>query len=1094
MPSAAASVYAAGAERLEAMARTQPRLSVLTPAMLAAWYPVAEPHDIVGDQLGHLPYTEQLFCALGAASARGVLPTLAPSSAAACKCIAVDCDFTLWHGAVGEAGVDGIVVEPRHAELQERLLALRARGVLLALLSRNAPEDVWRALEQLAMPLRRHHVVAARIDPLLHKAPALAALAAELRIGVESILFIDDNPSEVADVRAALPEVATWTFPQSHALVRAQMPHVWQLGLALRAAPTEADVARVASYEAEALRRADIQRVMEEQAEGGCAEEMTPTASDQPIAGSEAAGGGAAGGGAAGGGAAGGGAAGGGAAGMHDQASPLPPTEAMPKGPQGGVQSRGAALAKLHDAMQVKITFEELDGGGGGGGGGRSPSTGAMLAEPRAAGGDAGDRAPSVDRILQLLERTNQFNCWKRPPPSPAALAQCEGVAMTVADRYASYGLVGIALGVRQASASKGKGGGGEGGGGEGEGGGGGGGESDGGEGKGSDQGRSFRVLAFAMSCRVLGRGAEHAMLARLGALASRGAAPCDNVLVGAVPSARNQLARRFLARADAQLGAAGATGAAGAAAAPSEAPGAPQTAHPNDGEGTVVLKSPGGPDDWLGAEPALWHRYLAADLACFTFDPAAEADCLPPAEDGEAASAEGTADAPGVAHNGSDHDGALRQRVAAALSRMPSEGGNVEQLMRRHGYASAVLGAGGDGSGGGAQNAKPGRDGALQSLRSIWRSVLGDRLDEGESPLLDDVPFAVYGGDSVLAVQVLSLASRHGLPLPHELANRLEQMSIAQLVHHLPPTIVSSQGATSQPPANDDLHAPVAAHEGGAYTPAAPATPSAAPLKIIERDSRVPTMPLRPIGGLSACAAGDLPTLQRLAASAGWQPAFAADKHGNTALMWAAGSGHLEVVRWLLESMGVAVDSANKDGRTALMWSCKNCHREVVRYLLAEGSADVTLRMKDDSNAFDWAVLGGDEPTMEMLAAHPKVDIAALNKFGCAAVQWAAAAGNVSTCRWLQAKGIDLSHVNTARHGAIVKAAWKGHVACLRWLLHDPDGPKLTWQLQMRDLDGRTVAELARMNGQHRTADWLQPLIVAEDEKGAATLHYTLN
>ena len=74
------------------------------------------------------------------------------------------------------------------------------------------------------------------------------------------------------------------------------------------------------------------------------------------------------------------------------------------------------------------------------------------------------------------------------------------------------------------------------------------------------------------------------------------------------------------------------------------------------------------------------------------------------------------------------------------------------------------------------------------------------------------------------------------------------------------------------------------------------------------------------------------------------------------------------------------------------------------------------------------------------------------------------------------------------------MKAAWKGHVACLRWLLHDPDGPKLTWQLQMRDLDGRTVAELARMNGQHRTADWLQPLIVAEDEKGAATLHSTLN
>ena len=98
--------------------------------------------------------------------------------------------------------------------------------------------------------------------------------------------------------------------------------------------------------------------------------------------------------------------------------------------------------------------------------------------------------------------------------------------------------------------------------------------------------------------------------------------------------------------------------------------------------------------------------------------------------------------------------------------------------------------------------------------------------------------------------------------------------------------------------------------------------------------------------------------------------------------------------------------------------------------------------------------------------------------------MQWAAAAGNVGTCKWLLAKGIDLSHVNTARHGAIVKAAWKGHDECLKWLLHDEAGPRLTWQLQMRDLDGRTVAELAAMNGQHRTAEWLQRLIEAGEGK----------
>ena len=217
-------------------------------------------------------------------------------------------------------------------------------------------------------------------------------------------------------------------------------------------------------------------------------------------------------------------------------------------------------------------------------------------------------------------------------------------------------------------------------------------------------------------------------------------------------------------------------------------------------------------------------------------------------------------------------------------------------------------------------------------------------------------------------------------------------------------------------------------------------------------------------------------------AAAGGWAAAHAIDKHGNTALMWAAGGGHLHVARWLLEAQGVAVDAANKDQRTALMWAAKNGRAAVASYLLDEAGADPTCRMKDDSSAFDWAVLSGDVPTMELLAAHPRVDIQALNKFGCAAVQWAAAAGNVATLRWLQQKGLSLAHVNAARHGAIVKAAWKGHSEALEWLLHADDGPRLVEQLGMRDLEGRTVAELVRLNGQHEVAAWLEPLIAVED------------
>ena len=157
--------------------------------------------------------------------------------------------------------------------------------------------------------------------------------------------------------------------------------------------------------------------------------------------------------------------------------------------------------------------------------------------------------------------------------------------------------------------------------------------------------------------------------------------------------------------------------------------------------------------------------------------------------------------------------------------------------------------------------------------------------------------------------------------------------------------------------------------------------------------------------------------------------------------------------------------------GRTALMWACKYGRLDAARYLLHDAGADAMARMRDGSTAFDWAVFGGHRPTMELVADHPSVDLTALNRFGCAAVQWAAAAGNVTTLRWLQEKGLSLAHVNAARHGAIVKAAWKGHSDALEWLLHADDGPRLVEQLGMRDLEGRTVAELVRLNGQHEVA-----------------------
>ena len=248
-PSAQQTKFSAAAMTLRAL--ELPRLRVLDARELAGAYAVCEMHDVVADELGHVPYTDEMWCALGAICSRGVLPALAPPL----KVVVVDCDYTLWHGAVGELGPAGVSVEPRHAQLQARLIDLRERGVLIALCSRNEEADVWAAFESASgMLLSREHVSAFRIAPALAKGAAVRALCVELRCAADHVIFVDDNPAEVAAVRAALPAAACWVFPQTHAEAKAQLPHVWRLEVP-HAAPSAEDGARAASLAAAARGR-----------------------------------------------------------------------------------------------------------------------------------------------------------------------------------------------------------------------------------------------------------------------------------------------------------------------------------------------------------------------------------------------------------------------------------------------------------------------------------------------------------------------------------------------------------------------------------------------------------------------------------------------------------------------------------------------------------------------------------------------------------------------------------------------------------------------------------------------------------------------
>ena len=122
------------------------------------------------------------------------------------KVLALDLDNTLWSGVIGEDGVSGVTP---NRPLLEQIRALKERGTVLALLSKNSPEDVEPAFGPI---LSREDFVGTRFnwDP---KPDNLAALAQELNVGADSFVFVDDNPAERAEMRARRPEVCVADFP-----------------------------------------------------------------------------------------------------------------------------------------------------------------------------------------------------------------------------------------------------------------------------------------------------------------------------------------------------------------------------------------------------------------------------------------------------------------------------------------------------------------------------------------------------------------------------------------------------------------------------------------------------------------------------------------------------------------------------------------------------------------------------------------------------------------------------------------------------------------------------------------------------------------
>lgn len=210
-------------ERLAAHARALPALTVIDSSALRARNPGTGWHLGPAEAAGHIPFTAEGFALLATAVMRAIAALRRPPF----KAVAVDCDHTLWQGVCAEDGPLGVAVTPAHRAIQEFLLRQVQAGMMLCLCSKNEEADVWAVFERNpGMVLRREHVAAARIgwEP---KSEGLQTLARALNIGIESFLFLDDNPLEIAEVRERCPGALALALADPIADAPRRLEHCW---------------------------------------------------------------------------------------------------------------------------------------------------------------------------------------------------------------------------------------------------------------------------------------------------------------------------------------------------------------------------------------------------------------------------------------------------------------------------------------------------------------------------------------------------------------------------------------------------------------------------------------------------------------------------------------------------------------------------------------------------------------------------------------------------------------------------------------------------------------------------------------------------
>ena len=202
------------------------RVYVLTSKLLQEKYYVENYCSAYSEELGHIPYSQSLYVALGTLIYRQIY-TLTHNLP---KVIVVDCDNTLWDGVCSEVGAEGVQITKSHQELQKLLIEQHAIGRLICLASKNSQDDVFQVFERNKnMLLNLNHITAYKIN-WERKSKNIISLSKELNLGLDSFIFLDDNPIECAEVGKAIPEITVLQVP-SFKEIPCFLQHVWLLDI-----------------------------------------------------------------------------------------------------------------------------------------------------------------------------------------------------------------------------------------------------------------------------------------------------------------------------------------------------------------------------------------------------------------------------------------------------------------------------------------------------------------------------------------------------------------------------------------------------------------------------------------------------------------------------------------------------------------------------------------------------------------------------------------------------------------------------------------------------------------------------------------------